>query len=412
MKKSLVALAALSFIGAVSAQSSVTLYGRLDMGHAVNKNTSSTTTTTPAGVSTTTNSDSKSTSLAGAESMRTTQRLGVRGTEDLGGGLRANFAFETRLASDNAPGASQLSNGYSTQATSFGATRLALVQLAGGFGSVTIGTYLNSLDDVRGYSAGTFNIAGGDYLAKSVQPAGLSGRSQNAIAYKTPNMGGFTASIGFVGERTKGSSQVITGGVAAPATSTDARTRGAMASVAYNNGPLNTQLTHGQARVSTQTGAAATSATTDGKVRDTAFALSYNFGVAIPYIIMERARTTGATQTLPAAALPVSLRTRGVEIGSKFPMGAFTPYVLVATGKTSSSADAGGNTIVNDSKTRAFQIGTTYDLSKRTYVYAAVGRDRVTGSGRSNAIVGGALVNTTGSSSRNSGYALGVVHQF
>ncbi|UUZ65327.1 hypothetical protein LP417_12560 [Polaromonas sp. P1-6] len=54
MKKSLVALAALAVVGAASAQSSVTLYGRLDLGAAFSKTTQGPAT-------------AKSTSLAGAE---------------------------------------------------------------------------------------------------------------------------------------------------------------------------------------------------------------------------------------------------------------------------------------------------------------------------------------------------------
>jgi general bacterial porin, GBP family len=77
MKKSLFALAALTaFAGAAQAQSSVTLYGILDTGVAYNNNAST------AGSST-----------AAVDGILNTSRWGFKGTEDLGGGLKANFVL-------------------------------------------------------------------------------------------------------------------------------------------------------------------------------------------------------------------------------------------------------------------------------------------------------------------------------
>ncbi|NIC40012.1 porin, partial [Aquabacterium sp. A08] len=66
----------------------------------------------------------------------TTSRLGFRGTEDLGGGLKAIFQIETTLKAD-APEATTLGD------------RTAIVGLSGGFGTVKLGRTDTSFDDIR-----------------------------------------------------------------------------------------------------------------------------------------------------------------------------------------------------------------------------------------------------------------------
>lgn len=85
MKKSLLALAAAgAFAGAAQAQSSVTVYGILDVGY-TGGNTND---VSSAGVVT------KSTVNRISNSMESGSRLGFRGNEDLGGGTSAQFTFE------------------------------------------------------------------------------------------------------------------------------------------------------------------------------------------------------------------------------------------------------------------------------------------------------------------------------
>jgi predicted porin len=87
MKKSLLAVAALSAIaGAAQAQSSVTIYGVMDVGYVNQKSDG-------AGTSARSNA---SNSFIGS-SAEQTSRLGFRGTEDLGGGMSAIFTVETGL---------------------------------------------------------------------------------------------------------------------------------------------------------------------------------------------------------------------------------------------------------------------------------------------------------------------------
>jgi len=96
MKKSLFALAAVgAFTGAAQAQSSVTVYGLIDIGYM-----GSTTVQRGVGVNGTNANQIPSLTQqvngigGGGQS---TSRLGFRGTEDLGGGLSAFFTLETAL---------------------------------------------------------------------------------------------------------------------------------------------------------------------------------------------------------------------------------------------------------------------------------------------------------------------------
>ena len=339
--------------GTAFAQSSVSISGRIDLGHSNIK-------TTPDGGTAT-----KVTSLAGDNHGRTTSRLTFAGVEDLGGGLKAAFNYEAQLNPDN------------TSADGIGGTRNMFLNLSGGFGSVTIGTYLNPLDAVRGFSAATYSAPGGDFLANhtniigqfvtqadlvaggltaaqattalTLLANGFSGRSTNSIGYALPAFGDFTASFGLSQENT----------------STGAATNkvnGMIGSLAYAAGPLNARLAFGQGKASLASTAADLSSS---KASDTAFAVSYNLGVAVPYLQHETTKTTLTSLGGTALTAGNVIKSAATEVGAKFPMGALTPYITMGSGKLKFDGD--------EIKTSSFQIGTTYDLSKRTSVYAAAG---------------------------------------
>ena len=106
MKKSLIALATLgAFAGAASVQSSVTIYGRVDLSVAKNIGSS-----------------------AKAMQNGSGSRLGLRGAEDLGGGMKAIFNIEHRFDADT---------GANPNARFWHAR--SLVGLQGGFGQITLG---------------------------------------------------------------------------------------------------------------------------------------------------------------------------------------------------------------------------------------------------------------------------------
>lgn len=129
MKKSLLALAVLTAIsGAASAQSSVTLYGKVDVGLVYESGN-------PAGKSLRVDSG-----ITGGS------RIGFKGVEDLGGGMKASFQLETGFCADGANGATQPN--FCTGSNQF-MGRQAYGALSGGFGSVSGG---------RQYSLGFINL--------------------------------------------------------------------------------------------------------------------------------------------------------------------------------------------------------------------------------------------------------------
>ncbi|MEO7336206.1 MAG: porin, partial [Caldimonas sp.] len=114
MKKSLLALAVLgAFAGVASAQSSVTLYGTLDVNGRYVK------------------SDGQSRRLSEATDGINSSQLGFRGVEDLGGGLKAGFTLLTGTSPDTGRSSGETSGKFFN--------RRATVSLLGGFGEVRLG---------------------------------------------------------------------------------------------------------------------------------------------------------------------------------------------------------------------------------------------------------------------------------
>jgi predicted porin len=164
MKKSLIALAVLAASGAAMAQSSVTIYGIADVW------VGRTSETSDVGIKTST-TKLESGGLNGS-------RLGFKGTEDLGGGLKAVFALEQGIALDTGAGGSF--------------NRQSYVGLAGGFGQVTFGNTWTAMDDILGASNSGFDSAlsaSNNVLAVNALYESNPG---NTIKYVSPSFGGFS----------------------------------------------------------------------------------------------------------------------------------------------------------------------------------------------------------------------------
>lgn len=177
MKKSLLAaavIAALPF--AAQAQTSVTMYGIADANIGM-KDAGGTT----------------KNFFAVESGGQSTSRWGVRGSEDLGGGLSAVFQFEAGVKTDT--GASDAAFWQ----------RTSTVGLAGGFGTVRLGrTYTPSF-----LQQGSWDVLGyglyGNHLSWSVNPTNLgtnsatagSVRFSNGVFYNSPNWGGFTVNAAY-----------------------------------------------------------------------------------------------------------------------------------------------------------------------------------------------------------------------
>src|SRR3990167_5192480 len=166
MKKSLIALAVLAASGVAMAQSSVTLYGVADLGLV--------------------KSSGVSAQMTGNGVMNNgSSRLGVRGVEDLGGGLKASFNFEQGINGESG----------ATDAATF--QRAANMALSGGFGRFQMGRTLNpSFFGVAAWElTGTANYSA---VGNQFAFTGQGPRTNSLFQYTTPNMGGFSGTLGYI----------------------------------------------------------------------------------------------------------------------------------------------------------------------------------------------------------------------
>ncbi len=156
-------------------------------------------------------------------------RIGVKGTEDLGGGLTAIWQWETGLAVD---GSSQIANDGTTSVAATGGVgtqRNTFVGVKGSFGTVLAGTH-----DTPYKLAGSADVFG-DTAADSQKHGGIIGRNaldvraNNAVAYITPDYNGFHAAVAVIPNEA-----AATGGANA----------GRSIALVYANGPL--KATFGQ----------------------------------------------------------------------------------------------------------------------------------------------------------------------
>jgi predicted porin len=162
MKKSLLALAVLgAFAGVASAQSSVTLYGTVDLSAKYTKN------------------DGSARRYSLSQDGINSSQLGFKGIEDLGGGLKAGFVL---LAGVNADVGSTNSKFFNRRAT---------VSLMGGFGEVRLGRdytptfWNNTIFD----AFGTNGLGDSSHVLQLATATFV--RADNSIGYFLPsNVGG------------------------------------------------------------------------------------------------------------------------------------------------------------------------------------------------------------------------------
>ena len=181
MKKSLIALAVLGVSGVAMAQSSVTLYGQADAGIGKVKLNS------PGG-----DAYNKVKFLGSGGTMSyAPSRVGVRGIEDIGGGLQVGFNFETGIDTNNGATIGSGSPGFWGRQANMWVT-------GSNWGTVKLGRqFAPSYLAVASYDlVGTanYNLQGLAYKYAGVGAA----RVNSAFAYVTPNFNGLTGVLGYV----------------------------------------------------------------------------------------------------------------------------------------------------------------------------------------------------------------------
>jgi predicted porin len=358
MKKLLIATAALAMVaGTAQAQSSVTVYGVLDKAYSnLEQKVTASGATTTTETTTTGGSGNGGITAAGAGGQNyTTERLGFRGTEDLGGGLKANFNVEFRLGQGD-------QTDSSPDTTDF-ATRQSNVGLSGGFGSITVGRQTSLMEAAygAGNSSNQNNFVGTLYY--SGQKFNNS-RSDRLVTYVSPKMGGFNVAVQY------GSREVKT----TTTTGQDEMT----VNLSYAAGPLTAVLSH------TKEETKAANAVT-AKPEATVLGANYNFGPATAFVTYAEGKN----------AVPNATKNdrEAYEIGVRVPMKAWTFQASTYDGTDKVSASA------TDSDVSGYQLSALYNFSKRTNLYAVIGSDEIKNS-------------AAGTKTERDTYGVGVRHMF
>ncbi len=348
MKKTLLAAALLAgFAGIAQAETSVTLYGIIDTGIGYNK------------IDTPAYDHSRIGMINGVQNG---SRWGLRGTEDLGGGLRAVFQLESGFDS---------STGNSAQGGRlFG--RQATVGLASdSWGQLDFGRQTN----IASKFFGSIDPFGAGFAQANIGhafSAANTNRYDNMVLYQTPSFGGFQIGAGY-------SFNVNGSGNFATAENTRAITAGAR----YANGPLQIALAFDQLNAS----AAASQATQDATPRQYTIGASYDFEVvklALAYARTEDGWFAGQGPGAPSGGVPGTtsyptysfadgFRANSYMVGLTAPLGAATS-LFGSWQRIDPKNDAltGGEETSN-----VWSLGATYNLSKRTnlYVYGSYAKD-------------------------------------
>jgi predicted porin len=348
MKKTLIALAAFAATASF-AQSTVTMYGNVDVGYGAHK------TTSRDGTAFTKSSGVMDGSWAGS-------RLGFRGTEDLGGGLKANFLVEQGINPTGANGFNQRVGTFAHQLADAAGTaytannnRQSYLGLSGGFGEVRVGfQYTNSYDlaAFQGYSLSEFQ--GGNYQNQTH----ANGTRANAITYIAPTMSGVTLKAQFgqgAGRMTAESNAVASIG-AATGTLTQNNNQYTSLMANYTAGPLNVSYAYSKADLETSAGAAAQTGPVSNNI-----GASYNLGFATISATMGNLKDGAAAQST----------TKAQQFSVKVPFGATD--LLVSTGSAKKTT-VGAAAVATDSS--GTTIGVSHALSKRTNVYAFTGKEK------------------------------------
>jgi predicted porin len=348
------ALAALAATGAF-AQSSVTLYGVADLGwKAQTFKDAGKTTAKVAGV---------------ADGAMAGQRFGFRGTEDLGGGLRASFVIEQGLSmtsstltnfrtGTSAPQIDTTATGATTGRSATSLNRQSYIGLSGGFGQVRVGyqyTNLYELSSLAGFNAGSEGVNGAD-TAHTAGNGYVGGTRANGVTYITPTMAGFSANLQYGAAAGQNTFESTVGA------DTQVHANRTSAMLNYAAGPLSAKVALTSYKNGTASGGAAITDIT-GKL--TQIGARYDLKVAA----LTATYNDGENGAAGAAAREV----KSQQIGVTVPMGALRLVATMGSAKTKSPT-------ATTEDVKQSQIGAVYTLSKRTSVYAYNGttKDSVT----------------------------------
>jgi len=345
MQKKIIALAVAGLVSGVAfAQSNVTIYGIADVGMEFGKYSDK-------GMQTRVQSGQQSGS-----------RLGFKGEEALGNGLKAMFVMEAGISLDTG-NTSHGGSGTDTSATTSVASPLFGRQAYAGISSAKLGTVTLGRQYTTAFNtlvkADAFSYGLGAQLANTVaRTAGAGSRWDNAVFYKSPSFAGFSATAGYSSGATGGpalGAEVVTTGTSAAVLTQNGR--GMTVAAAYENGPIYAGLAY--VEVTTLGTATAAPAGNMGTTKAVQLGASYDFKVVKLFGSYAQGKTTIDQSTANAAD------NNGWSLGAKAPFG---NHAVMAQYSQLNDKLAANNDFT------VYGVGYEYNLSKRTNLYAAYAR--------------------------------------
>ena len=357
MQKKIIALAIAGLAStAAFAQTNVTVYGIVDMGYAY-----------------TSHSEFQKSRTGLDSGMQSGSRLGFRGVEDLGNGLKASFVLEQGLAVDGA-GADGLFNGLNRQ---------SFLALSGNFGTFAFGKQYTPQFGLAGrmdpFGEGTV----GDVGSNARGLWGVTSRLDNLAAYVSPTFGGFNVIAGYTidgfGDEESTAKNIDSQNVKVWAINPN-----------FTSGALDVGLNYHH--ISADDAAVLGAAGLSAKARVYDLGASYDFKVA-KVSAMYGADKLDVDGTTAA-------KTKKWMLGVSAPVGAAGSVMASYTKFKETEADV---------KASKWAIGYNHNLSKRTNLYAAYAKisqnDNADGAGLFS-------LDGTGGNEYLSGFNVGLRHSF
>ncbi len=375
MKKSLIALAVFGAFSGAAMANSVTLYGLIDMG-----------VTHFTGIAPTGGGAGTVSSTGMSSGVQNGSRIGLKGDEDLGGGLKAIFDAETGFCATgtNQAGSTTQTAGNQTYCTGGGfMQRQSYLGLAGDFGTVLAGrvytTNFNDEASVDPFGWGLTGNIGNMSLVSQLSAA----RANQVLAYVSPNFSGFS----FVGAYVFAPNPQ--GTVPTASGNGSNVTRAYTIDGTYAAGPVMAGATYTEV---TNVLANPTSNVNDGAVKLWDVRGSYDFGVA---------KLSGIYESDKLAY--TSGNNKFWMLGATVPVG---PGSILA-----SYAEAKNDQVTGTPTGKQYAVGYTYNLSKQTDLYTSYAH--ISNSNGAAFTVGDSTDGFKGVAGQSSsGFAVGIDHRF
>jgi predicted porin len=322
-------------------------------------------------------------------------RLGVRGTESLGGGLNAIFQIESNVSADTGGGLL--------------GTRETFAGLQGSWGTFKIGNFLAPYDDIHPIFGNVPTLTTSILSTASLWAQGFASKTNggfdarlgNSIRYDSPNIAGFTGSAQISSvDGSQGQGGVGIDNVAAQRRHAYILSTGGF----YNNGPIQAGIAY-----------EANNKVRGPNLSDWALSVSgaYNFGVARVGLIYERLDYDTPTGNLTRNFYGIS---------GTFNLGPGQVYAYYGRANDGSGSacdinNLGCTTRVaglargNGTGSNNYQISYTYPLSKRTLMYTGYNKIDNDSNASYNFNIN-SIEGTATSGFKPQGFVVGLVHFF